>query len=584
VIGIVSTNPAVIGNAPDDEERGADYALVALLGQIPARVSAENGAIRPGDSLTSASSTPGYIMKAEAGDSTVGIALQSLNEGQGTIQILISRRNKSLSVEQVEEQVTKRVADMKIEDEVDIMIADALKLLGVDEQLKQITLKVADLESNLQLAVETIDQLQTTQIKADSLSVTGEAQILGTTTFGGNVGIGTTTPNTLLHIGSPAITDGSLMTIQDSNGTCTLNPGSGAAWSCTSDINLKHDIALIDEGLSPILKLKPSTFKINIDDSSGVGFIAQEVQEVFPSLVSELSDGTLMVAEGGMMPYVVKAIQEQENNINEIIDRLGLVKNAETVQGTSTDISLALEDIVVLNRPLTLNFDLMVKGHAYFNQDAVGQAKIIKGATAVEVIFDKEYEYLPIVTATKMGPIKGDYWVATSTATGFFIILDQPQEHDLVFNWHAFSSPEAKLFVSDGTVVEAQLTISDDQLATDNSEIISKEPTAETMAENQPTTGLPIVESSAGGQVAGEATETNASSTEPVVENQPIAEEEISLLVITGSLSNETVTVSEDATLAPELATSGAPVEVAPIVPAPPPILEMMVSDSPAIE
>ena len=106
VMGIVSTKPAVIGNYTKEAASNSNhYVIVGMLGQVDAYVSAENGPINIGDSLTSASSTPGYAMRADGGDSTVGIALESLKEGTGKIKVLISRRNKSLAVEEVEDLV-----------------------------------------------------------------------------------------------------------------------------------------------------------------------------------------------------------------------------------------------------------------------------------------------------------------------------------------------------------------------------------------------------------------------------------------------------------------------------------------------
>ncbi|NMB48775.1 hypothetical protein GYA13_05085, partial [Candidatus Kuenenbacteria bacterium] len=164
IMGIISTSPAVLGNAPEGRENDPHYAIVGMLGQVPAFVSNENGEIRPGDSLTAASSTPGYIMKANAGDSTVGVALESLTTEKGKINVLISRRNKSLTVEQIEEEVTKRVSEMEIEDEVNIMVAGALDKLEVVDQVAQLNLKVADLESSLKLAVAEVNLLKENQL------------------------------------------------------------------------------------------------------------------------------------------------------------------------------------------------------------------------------------------------------------------------------------------------------------------------------------------------------------------------------------------------------------------------------------
>ncbi|MFA6198752.1 MAG: hypothetical protein WC734_06425, partial [Patescibacteria group bacterium] len=112
VMGIVSTKPSIVGNnSKQIALNPGKYAIIGMLGQVDAYVSAENGPIRVGDSLTSASSTPGYAMRADAGDSTVGVALESLESGDGKIKVLISRRNKSLAVEQVEQLVTDRIAN-----------------------------------------------------------------------------------------------------------------------------------------------------------------------------------------------------------------------------------------------------------------------------------------------------------------------------------------------------------------------------------------------------------------------------------------------------------------------------------------
>ena len=123
VMGIVSTNPAIIGNTGNIEQSRS--VVVGMLGQVPAKVSNENGEIRPGDSLTPAS-VAGYAMRADGGDPTVGVALERLSGATGTVRVLISRRNKSLTVEQVEEAVVDRIAAMEIEDEVALLVSDAV--------------------------------------------------------------------------------------------------------------------------------------------------------------------------------------------------------------------------------------------------------------------------------------------------------------------------------------------------------------------------------------------------------------------------------------------------------------------------
>jgi|GEM_PF-1537428 len=97
VAGIVSTNPAVTLNnndlADNDTGKRTDQRpLLALVGKVPVKASAENGVIQIGDLLV-ASSTPGHVMKAprhpEPG-TVVGKALAPLKNGTGVILMLVT--------------------------------------------------------------------------------------------------------------------------------------------------------------------------------------------------------------------------------------------------------------------------------------------------------------------------------------------------------------------------------------------------------------------------------------------------------------------------------------------------------------
>jgi hypothetical protein len=98
----------------------------------------------------------------------------------------------------------------------------------------------------------------------------------------GNVGIDTTSPGYKLEV----------------NGSAG-KPG-GGSWSNSSDERLKDITGAYEGGLSEILELRPITFYYKEGNERGlpsdegyVGFIAQEVREVFPEAVSEGPDGYL---------------------------------------------------------------------------------------------------------------------------------------------------------------------------------------------------------------------------------------------------------------------------------------------------
>jgi hypothetical protein len=94
VAGVVSTSPAMtMGNDfdPEKEDWNDDRPLLALVGVVPVKASAENGPIVPGDLLV-ASSTPGHAMKADPNPhvgTVIGKALEPLDDNTGVIQMLV---------------------------------------------------------------------------------------------------------------------------------------------------------------------------------------------------------------------------------------------------------------------------------------------------------------------------------------------------------------------------------------------------------------------------------------------------------------------------------------------------------------
>ncbi len=102
VVGVYSTKPSVLATG----NRGIDSSLagtvpVAMLGIVPTKVSAENGAVKAGDLLTTAR-TPGYAMKAASvvvdgvriypTGAILGKALQALHGARGVIDVLVTLR------------------------------------------------------------------------------------------------------------------------------------------------------------------------------------------------------------------------------------------------------------------------------------------------------------------------------------------------------------------------------------------------------------------------------------------------------------------------------------------------------------
>lgn len=94
----------------------------------------------------------------------------------------------------------------------------------------------------------------------------------------------------------------------------------------TSDQRFKKNVAELTGSLAKIQQLRGVSFDWKTSEfpqkrfKSGkqIGFIAQEVQQVFPQLVSQSSDGYLAVSYSGMTPVLVEALKEQQAQIQDL--------------------------------------------------------------------------------------------------------------------------------------------------------------------------------------------------------------------------------------------------------------------------
>jgi len=94
VAGIYSTQPGVVASQHRiDEAPPNNEVPLAVVGIVPCKVTAENGAIQVGDLLVT-SSTPGRAMKgtdrARMLGAVVGKALEPLQQATGVIQVLVT--------------------------------------------------------------------------------------------------------------------------------------------------------------------------------------------------------------------------------------------------------------------------------------------------------------------------------------------------------------------------------------------------------------------------------------------------------------------------------------------------------------
>ncbi len=180
-----------------------------------------------------------------------------------------------------------------------------------------------------------------------------------TITTGGNVGIGTTNPifqlevlddraadgvahfqnqNTTGHADGITIqigpdenpTGGNMFIIfrdgsQSRVGSINGNYSGGINYNTTSDARLKTNIVDCNEGLDVVSRMKVRNYEmISAPGKKQIGFLAQELQQVYPQAVSgspdsDVNEEPMMIDYGRLTPILAKAIQELQLQVDKSV-------------------------------------------------------------------------------------------------------------------------------------------------------------------------------------------------------------------------------------------------------------------------
>jgi hypothetical protein len=101
----------------------------------------------------------------------------------------------------------------------------------------------------------------------------------------------------------------------------------------TSDKRLKENIKPLDSALEKVLKISGVSFDwkelteeekktIHGNEGHDVGVIAQEIEEVLPEVVTERDSGYKAVKYEKIVPLLIEAIKEQQQQINKLEEKL----------------------------------------------------------------------------------------------------------------------------------------------------------------------------------------------------------------------------------------------------------------------
>ncbi|MDG1822829.1 MAG: tail fiber domain-containing protein [Flavobacteriaceae bacterium] len=164
--------------------------------------------------------------------------------------------------------------------------------------------------------------------KSDALTVLFD----GTTTIAGDLNVNS---DKKVFFGNQSFIEGAVsgtVLILNSNnnilfrpgGTTTVNfePNGDAIFNgdvkVTSDKRLKANIISLGSTLAKLLQIDGKTYTMKKDENKKqkIGVLAQDIEKVFPELVSE-SNGVKSVNYQGLVPVLINALKEQDTKLNK---------------------------------------------------------------------------------------------------------------------------------------------------------------------------------------------------------------------------------------------------------------------------
>lgn len=288
------------------------------------------------------------------------------------------------------------------------------------------------------------------------VAVTSAGNFVAQFSSSGNVGIGTTDP--AYRLDAQQTTDGIVAAFTDNDNNCTIDPDIAGGVSCSSDARKKKNVLGISSALDTVNVLNPVSYEW-INGKQGEryeGFLAQDVEQVLPNLVSTDSNGYKLVNYVGFIPTLVAAIQEQQAQINSLGNGSSEEILGEYIRASEFNQYFSLEDgnlAIIANtefrEPVSFNDSATFRSSVVFEQDttfstriSVGKdiannATISVGQTQVNVFFSQPYDTIPQVVATPQVFVTGPFRITNQTINGFTIELQQVQTEDIVFTWFA---------------------------------------------------------------------------------------------------------------------------------------------------
>ena len=126
-----------------------------------------------------------------------------------------------------------------------------------------------------------------------------------------------------------AFTCASITTSSSITATGSITAGGDVVAYSSSDANLKNNIKNIQRPLEKIEKLNGVSFTWNSNQTTysgyDIGIIAQEVEDIFPEIVTTRENGYKAVRYEKLIPLLIECIKELKNKNDELAAKIELL-------------------------------------------------------------------------------------------------------------------------------------------------------------------------------------------------------------------------------------------------------------------
>jgi hypothetical protein len=458
-LGVFSTKPSFVGGYTEGIESGASstHVPVALLGRVPTKASAINGAILPGDQLMVSSN--GTAVKAKGPGMILGIAIEALPSGTDTIEVFVDP--------------TYWGGDLLNND---IVIASSTEASASLFTVNSPSLSLQGSAWNGSSA-NTISFSLTTQVLSTTssnfvLSNTSGTSLLTISNLGNTNISGDLTVGRKLYLGSKTNQAGSASTyifVDDTlSPTSTYIATNADGWSTSSTFDYAERFPSPENLIPGELVMADQNNTENVIKTNNQNNIVLGIVSTKPGFVTGAPNpGTYPIALAGRVPTKIIG----QINIGDEVRASNIPGIAEKAEGPGPIIGIALQahtspeqgTIIVFVKPgwslgnvSSLNSNTTNNSYSTTNISSEGStkrglAKIYVGSTEVQVTFASIQAY-PVVQARPLNRPNAGYWITNVSDTGFKITLDQPAQTDVTFTWSVDPSPVgAEMWFSDET-------------------------------------------------------------------------------------------------------------------------------------